>query len=354
MSVSGSVPKNSAKSDESNPAPVSVSSAQSPMQQLMALQTQVLQANSEMETYMRQVLSSEAMRLQDGHNDVGSLNPISSTTLAIPTVVLEKLMEMQTLVLQQVSQLTALSRQVLASQRSSPKGTIDEQLEEPQVEVRLQQPASDQAACKCCEFYGVPCRLKNAIEDEATARQNQRLFSGLKRKMSPQEQLLEDSLFPTALPIEAPEFPQKERDHKTMEDAQLRREALDRYLDEFTITCTVFQPPVRKRFKKRTNEMVHLKMDSSEHQTNNVSHTGPGSQEDSPSDHNRFWSQPPIQVTSTELATKTGPNQSVPTSMGSPNTARQSNQDHDQQQLQQRSPESAHQFYLSSSAPSAV
>ena len=81
--------------------------------------------------------------------------------------------------------------------------------------------------------------------------------------------------------------------------------------------------------------MVHLKMDSSEHQTNNVSHTGPGSQEDSPSDHNRFWSQPPIQVTSTELATNNGPDQSIPTSMGSPKTARQSNQDHDQQQLQQ-------------------
>ena len=51
-------------------------------------------------------------------------------------------------------------------------------------------------ACPCCHFYGVPCRQVRVTEDEATTRRNQRLFSSTKRKMSHQEQLAEDSLFP--------------------------------------------------------------------------------------------------------------------------------------------------------------
>ena len=51
-------------------------------------------------------------------------------------------------------------------------------------------------ACPCCHFYGVPCHQVRVTEDEATTRRNQRLFSSTKRKMSHQEQLAEDSLFP--------------------------------------------------------------------------------------------------------------------------------------------------------------
>ena len=57
------------------------------------------------------------------------------------------------------------------------------------------QPKNGEKACPCCQFYGVPCHQVHATEDEATARRNQRLFSGTKRKMSHQEQLAEDSLF---------------------------------------------------------------------------------------------------------------------------------------------------------------
>ncbi|KAJ1283739.1 hypothetical protein BS78_03G149300 [Paspalum vaginatum] len=205
------------------------------------------------------------MKLQYGHNDVGSLDPVPSTTPAIPDVDLEKLVETQTLVLQQVSELTALSQQMLGSQRSSHKGTTDVHLDKSQRDVYLQQPASDQAACKCCEFYGVPCRQNSPSKDEVIERRNQRLFSSQERKMSPQEQLLEDSLLPIALPVEASQFSQKEKGHRILEDVQLRREALDRYLDEFTITYTEFQPLGRKRFKKKTNEMVHAKTNSSKH-----------------------------------------------------------------------------------------
>ena len=56
-------------------------------------------------------------------------------------------------------------------------------------------PKNGEKACPCCQFYGVPCRQARAIEDEATIRRNQRLFSSTKRKRSHQEQLAEDSLF---------------------------------------------------------------------------------------------------------------------------------------------------------------
>ena len=57
-------------------------------------------------------------------------------------------------------------------------------------------PKNDEKACPCCKFYSVPCRQVRATEDEATTRRNQRLFTSTKRKMSHQEQLAEDSLFP--------------------------------------------------------------------------------------------------------------------------------------------------------------
>lgn len=252
MSVSGSVlTKSATKRNECNPASVSVPSTRSPVQQLMALQTQVLQANSQMVMYMRQVLSAQAKSPQDIQNDVGSLNPISPTIKAIQMSDLEKLVETQTVLLQQVSQLTTLSQQVLECHRSSHKETGETQLDESQRGAHSQ-PVVE---CHCCEFYGVPCRRNSANQDEARTRRDRMLFSGQKRKKSPQEQLLEDSLLPNMLSFDALQYPQKEKGHQNSGDDQLRREALDRYLDEFTITCTVFEPPGHKRFKRKTNEV---------------------------------------------------------------------------------------------------
>jgi hypothetical protein len=60
-------------------------------------------------------------------------------------------------------------------------------------------------------------------------------FSGIKRQMSPQEQLIADSLIPNALSVDELQSIPKRKHHK---DAQLQKEAHECYIDGWTITCT--------------------------------------------------------------------------------------------------------------------
>ena len=169
---------NTPQGDECSPAPVS--SIQLSIQQLMALQIQVLQSAS----CLQQVLLARTTACLDGRNDVSSVNPISSTTPSNLTIYLEKLVETQTLLPRQVSQLPALSRQMLGSQRSSHKEAAHVQLDE------LARGAHPQQVVEChfCELYGVPGCMNNANEDETTTTQKSDVvFLEQKRKISPQE-----------------------------------------------------------------------------------------------------------------------------------------------------------------------
>jgi hypothetical protein len=137
---------------------------------------------------------------------------------------------------------------VLTSQNNTINKTVDEQTFKTQKYEQPNQQTSDLGTCCCCEYYGIPCRQISTNESETTKQKNQILFSGIKRQMSPPEQLIADSLIPNALSVdELPGFP-KRKHHK---DAQLQKEANECYIDGWTITCTQFQPRRRIRSKKQ-------------------------------------------------------------------------------------------------------
>jgi hypothetical protein len=137
---------------------------------------------------------------------------------------------------------------VLASQNNIINKTADEQTIKTQKDAQPNQQTSDLGTCWCCEYYGIPCRQINANESETTKRKNQILFSGIKRQMSPQEQLIADSLIPNALSVDELQSIPKRKQHK---DAQSQEETHECYIDGWTITCTQFQPHGRIRSKKR-------------------------------------------------------------------------------------------------------
>ena len=93
----------------------------------------------------------------------------------------------------------------------------------------------DLGTCCCCEYYGIPCRQINANESETAKQKNQILFSGIKRQMSPQEQLIKDSLIPNALLVDELQSIPKRKHHK---DAQPQEEKQEYYIDGWIITCT--------------------------------------------------------------------------------------------------------------------
>jgi hypothetical protein len=66
--------------------------------------------------------------------------------------------------------------------------------------------------------------------------------------MSPQEQLIADSLIPNALSVDELQSIPKRKHHK---DAQPQEEAHECYIDGWTITCTQFQPCRCIRSKKQ-------------------------------------------------------------------------------------------------------
>jgi hypothetical protein len=137
---------------------------------------------------------------------------------------------------------------VLASQNNTINKIADEQKFKTQKDAQPNQQTSDLGTCCCCEHYGIPCRQISINESETTKQKNQILFSGIKRQMSPQEQLIADSRIPNALSDdELPCFP-KRKHHK---DAQLQKVANECYIDGWTITCTQFQPRRRIRSKKQ-------------------------------------------------------------------------------------------------------
>jgi riboflavin synthase alpha subunit len=85
-------------------------------------------------------------------------------------------------------------------------------------------------------------------ESETAKQKNRILFSGINRHMSPQEQLIADSLIPNALSVDELQSIPERKHHK---DAQPQEETHECYIDGWTITCTQFQPRRRIRSKKR-------------------------------------------------------------------------------------------------------
>jgi hypothetical protein len=134
---------------------------------------------------------------------------------------------------------------VLTSQNNTINKTADEQTFKTQKDAQPNQPTSDLGTCRCCEYYGIPCRQINADESETTKQNNRILFSGINRQ-TPQEQLIADALSDDELSG----IP-KRKHHK---DAQLQKEAHECYIDGWTITCTQFQPRRRIRSKKQKTE----------------------------------------------------------------------------------------------------
>jgi hypothetical protein len=137
---------------------------------------------------------------------------------------------------------------VLASHNNTISKTADEQTFKTQKDAQPNQQTSDLGTCCCCEYYGIPCRQINANESETAKQKNQILFSGIKRQMSPQEQLIADSLIPNALSVDELQSIPKRKHHK---DAQPQEETHEYYIDGWTITCTQFQPHGRIRSKKQ-------------------------------------------------------------------------------------------------------
>ena len=275
------------QSDECNPS--QVSSTWSITKQLMDLRTKALQAHSQMATGLQQVHSAQIMAFLDSHNNVGSINPVTSTTSAIPTVNLEELVKIQSLILQQVSQLTTLIHQALGSQVVAYKGATEVQLDESQRGAHPQHHAMD---CHCCEFYGVPCRRVSANrDDEATTKRNQMLFSGRKRKISPQEQLSGNSLLRNALSVGDLELIHGELHPNNSKKTLLGKDLPPAFLDGWTITCHEFQAQKYRRSKKKANKEMEAALQPSKHQLNGIPYTSPSSQQDFLPGHDKFKGQ---------------------------------------------------------------
>jgi hypothetical protein len=85
------------------------------------------------------------------------------------------------------------------------------------------------------KYYGIPCHQINANESETAKQKNHILFSSIKRQMSPQEQLIADSLIPNAQSVDELQSIPKRKHHK---DAQPQEETQECYIDGWTITCT--------------------------------------------------------------------------------------------------------------------
>ena len=152
-------------------------------------------------------------------------------TSTSPSIVdLEKLLHAQALVIQNVSELTSSYQQVLASRNVTRNETTDEQKD-------AHQQTNDLGTCCCCEYYGIPCRQISTNESETTKQKNWILFSGIKRQMSPPEQLITDSLIPNALSVDELQSIPKRKHQK---DAQPQEETHECYIDGWTITCTQF------------------------------------------------------------------------------------------------------------------
>jgi hypothetical protein len=130
---------------------------------------------------------------------------------------------------------------VLTSQNVTRNETTDEQKD-------AHQQKKDPGTCCCCECYGIPCHQINADESETTKQKNQILFSSINSQMSPQEQLIADSLISNALSVDELQSIPKRKHHK---DAKPQEETEECYIDGWTITCTQFQPRRRIRSKKQ-------------------------------------------------------------------------------------------------------
>jgi hypothetical protein len=100
---------------------------------------------------------------------------------------------------------------VLASQNNTLNKTADEQTLKTQKDAQPNQQTSELGTYCCCEYYGIPCHQINTNESETTKQKKRILFSGINRQMSPQEQLIADSLIPNALSVdELQSIPKKE------------------------------------------------------------------------------------------------------------------------------------------------
>jgi hypothetical protein len=140
---------------------------------------------------------------------------------------------------------------VLTSQNNTINKIAGEQTFKTQKDEQPNQQTSDLGTCCCCEYYGISCRQISTNESETTKQKNWILFSGIKRQMSPQEQLIADSLIPNTLSVNELQSILKRKHHK---DAQLQKEAHECYIDGWTITCTQFQPRRRISSKKQKME----------------------------------------------------------------------------------------------------
>jgi hypothetical protein len=110
---------------------------------------------------------------------------------------------------------------VLASQNNTLNKTADEQTLKTQKDAQPNQQTSDLGTCCCCEYYGIPCRQISTNDSETTKQKNRILFSGIKRQMFPQEQLITYSLISNALSVDELQSIPKRKHHK---DAQPQEE----------------------------------------------------------------------------------------------------------------------------------
>ena len=90
------------------------------------------------------------------------------------------------------------------------------------------------------------------------------MFSSTKRKMSHQEQLVEDSLFLDGPSVDELQTIQKRKDPECSRDTQVKTQALYDYVDGLTITMNVIQPRGRKESKKQAAKIMQDVMLSSQ------------------------------------------------------------------------------------------
>jgi hypothetical protein len=183
----------------------------------MDMQTQVSQATSQLIASIHQAMTgpTSAPRSHDNSISIDDQETLSAQLSLIPH--LEKLAEIQTQILQRLSQLINPGRQILEAQLGTHKELVQRQIG---------------------EEHGGLC-----FDQEIRA--------------SPR---LEDSLMLNPPSVDELQHVPTRIQCKRLEHTQVRNKELD-YLEGWTITCTEFQPRERKRPKNQVSKEMQKKKD---------------------------------------------------------------------------------------------
>jgi hypothetical protein len=156
---------------------------------------------------------------------------------------LESLAEGHNKILHRLSQLINPRQRVLGAR----KEPVPRQIVEEQRDVQLNRPRANQEDSYYHKHFGFP-----PFQGDSNNKAERSKYSDLSSDQNVKVPLYrKDSLMLNPLSVDELQRIHTRIDQEYSEPAQMEKEALDEYLEGWTITCTEFQPRKRKRYRKQ-------------------------------------------------------------------------------------------------------